>query len=95
MPFVASGSSIINARHCVLSGKVPISKGGLIFSPSQVYFEGMGPPSVKASLVTVNCVIVCVAITLILRKLAKKACHGGVYDEVNCVPTFLISAATP
>src|SRR5687767_6523011 len=54
MPLGASGSSRIKARHLAVSGIVPMCKAGLISFPSQVYCEGIRPPSVKAGLVMVN-----------------------------------------
>src|SRR3989442_15348418 len=54
MPEGASGSSAINANLLAPGGMPLHFSGGEIFWPSQVYFAGIGLPSLKAELV--NCI---------------------------------------
>src|SRR5256886_16721452 len=51
-PLGASGSSTIKTRLFASEGTSEICKGGLVFAPSHVNFDGMFAPSWKAELVT-------------------------------------------
>ncbi len=50
VPEGASGSSTITARLVAASGTPDQDSGGAMFSPSQVYFDGIAPPSSNAVL---------------------------------------------
>ena len=55
VPNGASGSSMMSARLCVPSGMSSMFSAGLMFSPSQAYFDGIDPLCWNAGLVIFNC----------------------------------------
>jgi hypothetical protein len=100
MPLGASGSSIISATLFVSLGAPLQVKGGEIPSPTQVYLEGMRPPSWNTGLVRTmpdgNCVTTVADVAKTIRVPVIDCWDTKDGDEVSelRIPTRTIPATT-